>query len=46
MAVKDPMGLMKWLTSDRCLVTVGKGPETAANRRAFEAIVRAWIRQL
>lgn len=46
MAVQDPKGLMTWLSSDRCLVTVGKGPEIAANRKAFEAIVRAWIRQL
>lgn len=46
MAMPDPKGLMKWLSSDRCLVTLGKGPEIAANRKAFEAIVRAWVRQL
>jgi hypothetical protein len=46
MAMPDPKGLMKWLSSDRCLVTVGKGPEIAANRKAFEAVIRAWVRQL
>lgn len=46
MAVPDPKGLMKWLSSDRCLVTLGKGRDIAANRKAFEAIVRAWVTQL
>ncbi len=46
MKVPDPKSLMKWLSSDRCLVTLGKGPEIAANRKAFEAIVKAWVRQL
>lgn len=46
MNVPDPEGLIKWVSSDRCLVTLGKGAEIAANRKAFEAIVKAWVRQL
>jgi hypothetical protein len=42
--VADPAGLIKWLATDRCLVTVGTGKEIAANREAFEKIVRAWIK--
>lgn len=44
--IEDPRGLVKWLAPDRCLVTLGAGRELAENREAFEAIVRAWIRQL
>jgi len=46
MKVADPKGLMKWLSSDRCLVTLGKGPDVTANKTAFIAIVKAWVRQL
>lgn len=44
MKIADPMGLIKWLAKDRCLVTVGAGKELAANRAAFKAIVRNWIK--
>jgi uncharacterized protein YdhG (YjbR/CyaY superfamily) len=40
----DPAGLAKWLATDRCLVTLGRGKEIAGNRAAFEAFVRQWIR--
>lgn len=46
MTVPDPKGLMKWLSPDRCLVTLGKGRDIAANRKAFEDIIRAWVSQL
>ncbi|MFZ5618491.1 MAG: DUF1801 domain-containing protein [Pseudomonadota bacterium] len=46
MAVPDPKGLMKWLSSDRCLVMLGKGRDIAANRKSFETIVKAWVAQL
>jgi hypothetical protein len=46
MKIADPTGLIKWLSSDRCLVTLGKSPQIAANTAAFQAIVKAWIRQL
>lgn len=42
--VSDPSGLCKWLAKDRCLVTLGSGAELNANRKAFEALIREWIR--
>ncbi|MEZ5956519.1 MAG: DUF1801 domain-containing protein [Hyphomonadaceae bacterium] len=42
----DPNGLMRWLGKDRALVALGSGLEIPANRKALEAIVRAWIKQL
>lgn len=42
----DPSGLMKWLGKDRALVTLGSGRDIPANRKALEAIVRAWIKHL
>jgi hypothetical protein len=44
--VADPAGLVKWLASDRCLVTVGAGRDISARRAALSDIVRAWIAQL
>lgn len=44
--IADPAGLLKWLAKDRCLVTLGVGRDIQAKQAAFEAIVRAWIRQL
>lgn len=46
MRISDPRGLVKWLASDRALVTVGAGAELAANRAALETIVREWIEQI
>jgi uncharacterized protein YdhG (YjbR/CyaY superfamily) len=42
----DPNGLMKWLGKDRALVTLGAGRDIPANKKAFEAIVRAWIKHV
>jgi uncharacterized protein YdhG (YjbR/CyaY superfamily) len=42
----DPNDLMKWLGKDRAMVTLGAGRDIPANRKALEAIVRAWIKQL
>jgi hypothetical protein len=42
--IADPKGLIKWLSMDRCMITLGKGRDIPANRTAFEAIVRAWIK--
>ncbi|HQR06016.1 MAG TPA: DUF1801 domain-containing protein [Gemmatales bacterium] len=44
--IDDPAGLLKWLAKDRCMVTLGKGREIQAKRKAFEAIVRQWIESL
>lgn len=45
-AVADPNGLMKWLGKDRAMVTLGAGRDIAANKKALEAIVRAWIKHV
>jgi hypothetical protein len=42
--VADPAGLAKWLAKDRCLVTLGAGKDLVANKKAFEAFVRGWIK--
>ena len=44
--IADPAGLMKWLAADRALVTVGANKEIAANKRALENVVKAWIKHL
>lgn len=44
--IADPKALMKWLGKDRALVTLGAGRDIAANRKALEAIVRAWIKHV
>jgi hypothetical protein len=44
--IADPKGLMKWLATERALVTVGSGREIQAHRPALVAIVRAWIRHV
>jgi uncharacterized protein YdhG (YjbR/CyaY superfamily) len=42
----DPRGLVKRLGNDRALVTLGAGHDIVANRKALEAIVRAWIQHV
>jgi len=42
----DPKGLIRWLATERCLVTLGTGREIQAHRSALVAIVRAWIRRV
>jgi uncharacterized protein YdhG (YjbR/CyaY superfamily) len=42
----DPKGLVKWLGNDRALVTLGAGRDIAANRKALEVIVRAWVKHV
>lgn len=44
--IPDPAGLLKWLAKDRAMVTLGAGRDIAANRKAFESLVRAWIKLL
>jgi uncharacterized protein YdhG (YjbR/CyaY superfamily) len=44
--IADPNHLVKWLGNDRAMVTLGAGRDIVANRKAFEAIVRAWIKHL
>ncbi len=42
----DPNGLVKWLSDDRCLVTLGAGKAAKDNMPAFRKIVAAWVAQL
>lgn len=42
----DPNGLMQWRGKDRAMVTLGAGRDMRANSKAFESIVRAWIKHL
>lgn len=44
--IDDPERLLKWISSNRCLVTLGRGKEVEKRRVAFQAIVREWIGQL
>ncbi|MGD9967239.1 MAG: DUF1801 domain-containing protein [Hyphomonadaceae bacterium] len=44
--IADPKGLIRWLGKDRAMVTLGSGRDIPANRKALEAIVRAWIQQV
>lgn len=46
MDVPDPDGLIRWVSTNRCIVTLGAGPEITNRRAAFESIVRVWIRQM
>lgn len=42
--IPDPSGLLLWLAKDRALATLGAGKTLKANRQAFEAILKAWVR--
>jgi len=42
--IPDPNGLMLWVAKDRALVTLGSGKTLKANTKAFEAIVKAWLK--
>lgn len=42
--IKDPAGLLRWLGKDRAMVTFSDAKEVSSKRRAFEAVLREWIR--
>ncbi len=42
--ISDPNGLLVWLAKDRALAMLGAGKTLKANAKAFEAIVKAWIK--
>lgn len=46
LVIDDPKGLLKWAAKDRCVATLGSGPEIRANKTAFTKIVKQWIAQL
>lgn len=41
--IEDPANLIKWLASDRAMVSLGAGALTPARRAALTELVRAWI---
>lgn len=40
----DPNGLLEWLGKDRAMASLGVGRTLTANKKALEAIVRAWVK--
>jgi hypothetical protein len=42
--IPDPNGLLIWLAKDRALVTLGAGAKLKANAKAFDVIVKAWLK--
>ena len=42
--VVDPNGLLEWLGQDRAMASLGAGRTLIANKKALEAIVRAWVK--
>jgi hypothetical protein len=44
--ISDPAGLLLWLAKDRALVTLGSGKTMTANTKAFEAILKAWVKHV
>jgi len=44
--VVDPNGLLTWLGKDRAMASLGAGRTLTANKKALEAIVRAWVKQV
>lgn len=45
-ALKDPPDILKWVASDRCVVTFSNMQAIEINKMSFIAIVRHWIEQL
>lgn len=46
MQIDDPEGLLSWLGTDRCLLTLGTGSKLRGRLGALRAIVRAWIERM
>ena len=42
--IPDENSLLVWLAKDRALATLGAGKTLKANAKAFEAIVKAWVK--
>jgi hypothetical protein len=42
--ITAPSELVRWVAPDRCLLTLGAGPELTRNLPALQDFVRAWIR--
>lgn len=46
MDIDAPAGLLKWAAKDRCLVTFASMAEVKAQKAAFVAVLKQWIKQL
>jgi hypothetical protein len=46
MTIPDPTGVLEWLAKDRCIARLGSGKTLRTNRKAFEAVLRAWVGRL
>ncbi|MBL8822093.1 MAG: DUF1801 domain-containing protein [Planctomycetia bacterium] len=44
MIIDDQQGLLQWLSSDRCLLTLGKGQALNKNKKALRNIILQWIK--
>jgi hypothetical protein len=44
--LSDPAGLLQWLGKDRALVTFRDMKDIRGRQRAFEALLRRWIRHV
>ncbi len=44
--IADPMGLLKWLAKDRCVVTLDDAKDVEVKRKALQSIIREWIKSL
>jgi hypothetical protein len=42
--IKDPARLLQWLGKDRAMVVFADAKEVGSKRRAFEAVVKEWVR--
>ncbi len=41
-SMRDPEGILKWMSADRAIVAISSGDEFEAKRRAFVDVVRQW----
>jgi hypothetical protein len=42
--IRDPTRLLQWMGADRAMVIFADAKEIGSRRRAFEAVVKEWIR--
>ena len=44
--VKDPAGILKWISNDRCIARFGGKSDVESKAAAFAKIVAEWIENL
>ena len=45
-SIPDPAGLLKWLSTNRALLTIPDAENRAVSRKALAALIRAWIKEM